>query len=257
MKMRLLAGFLCAVSAFAADAPAMTNYGVWMMYKQGATAEQMISAIRGSAPGYNLSAAEVAKLANNGVPQSVIDAMSARQLAPKNQLMATPREVRAPRERPAHWGMTPGMPEATIGGGLDTSFPDVSTPNGAFLMEGAVGINRYLATVGSINRFGQGVGGTFSGGAHITESLFGIRASASNSSRVTPFVTGLFGVGRQTVDALGFSASKNTPAVGVGVGVEVNATRNIGFRFEPRVTYGIDYDFRLHANFGVFFRYGR
>lgn len=252
MNMRLLAGIALAVSMAAADAPMMGNYAVWEMHKKGVPTEQIIASIRGSEPRFNLDPAEVSKLTSNGVPQAVIDAMTARQLAPKGYVASRPQSV--PRERPSHWGMVLGTPEATIGGGLATTFPHVGSPDGATVFEGAVGINRYLAALASFNRFGTGVNVQgFNIGRHTTESLFGVRVSASNSSRFTPFVTGLFGVGHQSIGPL----SKNTPAAGVGVGFEANVTRNVGFRFEPRVTYGVDYDFWLHANFGVFFRFGR
>jgi hypothetical protein len=206
--------------------------------------------------------------------------MSARQLLPKDRIASAPRmssEPPAPatgsggsaehrpvpassfeRERPNHWGMLPGTPEVTIGGGMITSLLSPGRPNGTFNLDGALGVNRYLAVVGSMNTVGEGASILDTDvGVRFTEVLFGLRVSASNRSRVTPFATGLFGFGRHSRTALSFSHSHTNVGAGAGGGVEVNFTRTAGFRFEARATRGVDYPWLLHANFGAFYRFGR
>jgi hypothetical protein len=94
MRMRVLAGTLLGVSVFAADAPMLGNYDVFLMVKKGVPTEQIVSAIRGSRPRFNLDPIEVGKLTGSGVSQEIIDAMTAKQLALKDQ-RARPREEHA------------------------------------------------------------------------------------------------------------------------------------------------------------------
>ena len=277
MSMRVLAGLLVAMSMFAADAPLMGNYAVWTMHRRGVPTEQIISAIHGSEPRFDLSPAEVAKLTSNGVPQTVIDAMSARQLAPRNEYMPTAREKRPPREGPNHWGMTPGMPEAALSGGVGMflgSIRNVDLPDivaGSVSLDGAIGVNRYVAGIGSITRHSRGGGSgcinadCFNLRASFTESLAGVRISGSNRSRVTPFVTGLLGglrgSGEGVLNSNGVRDTAFvdawTPALAVGGGVEFNGTRNGGFRVETRFLRVIDAGWFGRAGVGVFFRFGR
>jgi hypothetical protein len=81
---------LCAMTCacLAADAPMMDNWKVYQLVKQGVPTETIISAIRGSEPRFDLRAEEIAKLRNNGVPESVLEAMALRQ-SPKPESRKT------------------------------------------------------------------------------------------------------------------------------------------------------------------------
>jgi hypothetical protein len=275
---RLIFIAVLSVCAYAAEAPVMFNYRVFDMVKQGVPTETIISAIRGSQPRFDLRADEVNKLTSNGVSQAIIDAMTARQMNPNDRsyLASSPNPARAPRERPEHWGMTPGMPEVGIGGGVSTTLPNTSGPFGVFSFDGAVGINRYVAGIGSITRHSIASdpsvnvcsGATcaaVSGKMNLTEALAGLRVSGSNSSRVTPFMTGLLGVAKvglsgehfSQIGPLNYAAFYTKAAFGAGGGVEINATRSVGFRTEVRAIRILEGGWYGRVNTGVFFRFGR
>jgi hypothetical protein len=276
MRMRVLAGMLLAVSAFAADkGPGMSNYQVFLLTKQGVTEQDLIARINTNPVEFDVSPEKLAELRRNGVSDSIINAMVARvgrddearrprsafDSRRERESLRSPKEptVKTPKERPAYWGMTPGMPELGTTAGVsygiaseikDTSIPDVRLSNIA--LEGAIGINRYFAGVGTFAR--HGIGG-FSGclnsrdcvdvHGNASELLGGVKYSMSNSSRVTPFVTaqagalhvsvgadgdlGSFQIGHRTYNIKdGASFSIWTPVSVFGGGGDFHASRNVG-----------------------------
>ena len=89
--------------------------------------------------------------------------------------------------------------------------------------------------------------------------LFGPTVRFPNSSRLTPFFHGLFGVGRISGSALGVSGSDSAFAWAAGGGIDANLSRNFSIRaaqfdfLQSRVLNGTQNNFRLST--GIVLRF--
>lgn len=123
-----LFGMMLAVVALA-QAP-MFNEDVMKMVAAGTDQAAIIAAIRASQqPRFNLIPAYMEQMGRAGVSDDIIKAMAAKQFGqsthaammppvPVAQRLVAPSVPRLPKPRPEHWGMTPGMPEVGISGGV-------------------------------------------------------------------------------------------------------------------------------------------
>ena len=89
--------------------------------------------------------------------------------------------------------------------------------------------------------------------------LFGPTVRFPNSSRLTPFVHGLFGVGRISGSVLGTSGSDSDFAWAAGGGIDANLSRNFSIRaaqfdfLQTRLMNGTQNNFRLST--GIVLRF--
>ncbi|HTQ54435.1 MAG TPA: hypothetical protein VMI94_08245 [Bryobacteraceae bacterium] len=257
----------------------LTDAKVIQMVQSHLSPDLIILAISKCSPHFALDPASTQYMLQQGVTEEIFKAMGARQngnpIPGYTQTAATTTPVDPPASHVAipinskdRYESKLGTVNLSIGGGVFIDKDMVPAAHPAVMTNTSIALHKYLAGYGEFGytHLASGSGNVYgydvSANAYLLDYGAGAKFTIPTGTRVVPY--GTFGFGRShlgvSASAIGMDVGAGEAAwnVNFGGGVNVFATKNVGFNFDFRAYrpskegYSTWYE---RAAFGVFFQF--